>query len=69
MSKDEQVRIWGEQRPEIDVDLMAQIVMMLGHQLANEAMTDGEDANGEDVATSDDQTDTQPESSADGDPS
>ena len=32
-----QVRVYGEQRKEIEVDLLAQIVIMLGRQLAHEA--------------------------------
>lgn len=39
MDKRRQVRIWGKQRENIDVDLMAQIVIMLGRQLAQDAMT------------------------------
>ena len=34
-----QVRVHGEQRKEIEVDLLAQIVIMLGRELARKAQT------------------------------
>lgn len=34
---DWQVLVYGEQRKEIEIDLLAQIVIMLGRQLAHEA--------------------------------
>lgn len=37
MVQERNIRIWGKQRDDIDVDLMAQIVIMLGRQLAQEA--------------------------------
>lgn len=40
MVKERNIRIWGKQHKDIDVDLMTQIVIMLGRQLANEAMID-----------------------------
>jgi len=40
MTKERTIRIWGKQREDIDADLMAQIVIMLGRQLAHEAATD-----------------------------
>jgi hypothetical protein len=39
MTKERNIRIWGKQREDIDADLMAQIVIMLGRQLAHEAAT------------------------------
>jgi hypothetical protein len=38
-----EVRTYGEQRSELDVDLMTQIVMMLGRQLANETLAEGDE--------------------------
>ncbi|MCA1603824.1 MAG: hypothetical protein LC776_20015 [Acidobacteria bacterium] len=35
-----EVRTYGTQRDEIDIDLVAQLVMMLGRWLANETLTD-----------------------------
>lgn len=40
MTKERNIRIWGKQREDIDADLMAQIVIMLGRQLAHEAASD-----------------------------
>lgn len=40
MAQERNVRIWGKQRDDIDVDLMVQIVIMLGRQLAQEAVAD-----------------------------
>jgi hypothetical protein len=39
MTKERNIRIWGKQREDINADLMAQIVIMLGRQLAHEAAT------------------------------
>lgn len=48
MDQKRQIRIWGKQRENIDVDLMTQIVIMLGRQLAeeaaNSALVDGSEA-------------------------
>ena len=41
MSKTSHIRVSGDQRPELDADLMAQIVIMLGRQVAQETMCDG----------------------------
>ena len=49
MVKERDIRIWGEPREDIDVELMAQIVIMLGRQLAHETVAD-------DVANSDQST-------------
>ena len=40
MPKERQIRVYGAQREDIDVDLMTQIVMQMGRQLAQETMTD-----------------------------
>jgi hypothetical protein len=40
MAKERNVRIYGVQREDIDIDLMTQIVMLMGRQLAQERMTD-----------------------------
>lgn len=40
MPKERQIRVYGAQRENIDIDLMAQIVMQMGRQLAQETMTD-----------------------------
>lgn len=40
MAKERTIRIWGKQREDIDADLMTQIVIMLGRQLAKEATAD-----------------------------
>lgn len=37
MTKQYRIRIRGKQRAQIDVDLMTQLVVMLGRQLAQEA--------------------------------
>ncbi len=37
MAKEYRIRVTGKQRDEIDIDLMTQIVIMLGRQLAAEA--------------------------------
>jgi hypothetical protein len=37
MAKEYRIHIRGKQREDIDVDLMAQLVVMLGRQLAQEA--------------------------------
>jgi hypothetical protein len=37
MAKEYRIRIRGKQREDIDVDLMTQLVVMLGRQLAQEA--------------------------------
>jgi hypothetical protein len=37
MAKEYRIRIRGKQREHIDVDLMTQLVVMLGRQLAQEA--------------------------------
>lgn len=37
MAKNYRIRIRGKQREDIDVDLMTQLVVMLGRQLAQEA--------------------------------
>jgi hypothetical protein len=41
MSQQRRILIYGQQREAIDLDLMAQIVIMLGRQLAAETMQDG----------------------------
>jgi hypothetical protein len=41
MSGSKQIRIRGKQRAPIDVDLLAQLLGMLGRQLAREATADG----------------------------
>lgn len=33
------IRVHGEQRDEVKIDLLAQIIIMLGRQLAREALT------------------------------
>lgn len=40
MPRQRNIKVWGKQRADIDPELMAQVVMMLGRQLAQEAMTD-----------------------------
>ncbi|WP_131770304.1 hypothetical protein [Candidatus Protofrankia californiensis] len=40
MPKERQIRVYGVQREDIDIDLMTQIVMQMGRQLAQETMTD-----------------------------
>jgi hypothetical protein len=40
MPKERQIRVYGAQREDIDIDLMTQIVMQMGRQLAQETMTD-----------------------------
>jgi len=40
MPKERQMRVFGAQREDIDIDLMTQIVMQMGRQLAQEIMTD-----------------------------
>ena len=37
MAKEYRIRIRGKQRPHIDIDLMTQLVVMLGRQMAREA--------------------------------
>ena len=37
MAKEYRIRVTGKQRDEIDIDLMTQLVIMLGRQLAAEA--------------------------------
>ena len=37
MAKEYHIRVTGKQRDEIDIDLMTQIIIMLGRQLAAEA--------------------------------
>ena len=40
MPRERQIRVYGAQREDIDIDLMTQIVMQMGRQLAQETMTD-----------------------------
>lgn len=40
MAKERNIRVYGVQREDIDIDLMTQIVMQMGRQLAQETMTD-----------------------------
>jgi hypothetical protein len=40
MPKERQIRVYGVQREDIDIDLMTQIVMQMGRQLAQGTMTD-----------------------------
>jgi len=41
MSKERNIRIYGVPREDIDIDLITHIVIQMGRQLAQEAMTDG----------------------------
>ena len=47
MAQERDIRIWGKQREDIDVDLMAQIVIMLGRQIAHQAIADEQAEGGE----------------------
>ena len=40
MPRQRRIRVFGQQREAIDLDLMAQLVIMLGRQLAQETMCD-----------------------------
>lgn len=40
MPKERRIRVYGVQRGDIDIDLMTQIVIQMGRQLAQEVMTD-----------------------------
>jgi hypothetical protein len=40
MPKERQIRVYGVPRDDIDIDLMAQIVIQMGRQLAQETITD-----------------------------
>jgi len=50
MAKQYRIQIRGKQREEIDADLMAQLVVMLGRQLAEDARGAIEAARGGDAA-------------------
>jgi len=40
MPKERRIRVYGAPREDIDIDLMTQIVMQMGRQLAQETMID-----------------------------
>lgn len=46
MPEDWQIRITGELRDDIDIDLLTQLVIMLGRQLSQETMCDGVESGG-----------------------
>ena len=66
MAKQYRIHIRGEQRAEIDADLMAQLVVMLGRQLAEDARQAIEAARESGTAQAD-RDETEPELPATGD--
>lgn len=66
MAKEYRIRIRGKQREEIDADLMAQLVVMMGRQLAEDARQAIEAAREADAARAD-RAEAAPELPATGD--